>query len=92
MEPNLEQLKPQASKARGAAPKPETLAAAAAAVGVPFDEEEVVEKANPLYTRWVSTKDGLKLAVPEEWLGKRVGKLFGPPLEANNGVLVQEVE
>ncbi|EXJ54146.1 hypothetical protein A1O7_09483 [Cladophialophora yegresii CBS 114405] len=87
-------LKPQVSKTRGAAPKPETLAAAAAAaaVGSPYEEEDIYLRANPLYTRWVSTKDGVKLGVPEEWLGKKVGRYFGPPLSSSNGSLVQEVE
>ncbi|EHY60321.1 hypothetical protein HRR83_000080 [Exophiala dermatitidis] len=87
-------LKPQVSKARGAAPKPETLAAATAAATAasPYDEEEAVPKANPLYTRWVSTKDGVKLGVPDEWLGKRVGRMFGPPLPSDGNPLVQEVE
>jgi Ino eighty subunit 2 len=91
---NVDQLKPQVSKTRGAAPKPETLAAAAAAAGVgsPYEEEEVAEKANPLYTRWISTREGVKLAVPEEWLGKSVGRCFGPPLPASNGALVQELD
>ncbi|KEF57859.1 uncharacterized protein A1O9_05780 [Exophiala aquamarina CBS 119918] len=88
-------LKPQVSKARGAAPKPETLAAAAAAAaaGSPYEEEEeYIPPAHPIYTRWISTKDGVKLGVPEEWLGKRAGNYFGPPLGHSNGSLVQEVE
>ena len=56
------------------------------------EEVEIEQKAEPLYTRWVSTKDGVKLGVPEEWLGKKVGQYFGPPLPSNNGSLVQEVE
>jgi hypothetical protein len=54
--------------------------------------EDEVEPANPLYTRWISTKDGIKLGVPEEWLGKRAGHTFGPPLPPSNGALVQEIE
>lgn len=69
--------------------KPENLAAAAAALS--GDDEEYVEKANPLYTRWVSTKDGMKLGVPEEWLGKRAGTLFGSPVPPSNGALIQEI-
>ena len=86
-------LKPQANKSRGAAPKPETLAAAtaaasataaaAAAAGSPavFEEYgddggEQFEKPNPLYTRWVSNADGVRLGVPEEWMGKRIGEIF----------------
>lgn len=56
-------------------------------------EEEYVERANPLYTRWVSTREGgIRLGVPEEWLGKRVGSMFGPPLPPSNGALVQELD
>lgn len=83
------------SKTRGAAPKPETLAAAAAAaaaVGSPFEEQEYLPKANPIYTRWISSKEGIKLGVPEEWLGKRVGQYFGPPLSSSNNFLLQEAE
>ncbi|KIW26042.1 uncharacterized protein PV07_09171 [Cladophialophora immunda] len=88
-------LKPQVSKARGAAPKPETLAAAAAAAaaaGSPYEEEDLPQRANPLYTRWVSTQDGVRLGVPEEWLGKKVGRYFGPPLSPSSNILIQEVE
>ncbi|EXJ70907.1 uncharacterized protein A1O5_05899 [Cladophialophora psammophila CBS 110553] len=88
-------LKPQVSKARGAAPKPETLAAAAAAAaaaGSPFEEEDLPQRANPIYTRWLSTQDGVRLGVPEEWLGKKVGRYFGPPLPPNGNVLIQEIE
>jgi len=88
------QLKPQVSKARGAAPKPETLAAAAAAaaVGSPYEEEEMLQKAHPIYTRWVSTREGVRLGVPEEWLGKKVGRNFGPPLPPSSNILIQEIE
>lgn len=51
----------------------------------------MVDKANPLYTRWVSTKDGVRLGVPEEWIGKEVGRAFGIPLASGNGSLVQEL-
>jgi Ino eighty subunit 2 len=91
------QLKPQASKARGAAPKPETLLALEKAGEGPI-EEEAVEKPNPLYTRWISTKNGVRLGVPDEWLGKQAGRMFGPPraptngnLPPSNGALVQEL-
>ncbi|ETN43193.1 uncharacterized protein HMPREF1541_02352 [Cyphellophora europaea CBS 101466] len=86
-------LKPQASKARGAAPKPETLLMLEKQAGeISVDEEEEVEKADPMYTRWISTKDGVRLGVPEEWLGKSAGRCFGPPLAPSNGALVQELD
>lgn len=77
------------SKTRGAAPKAETLAAQMQAVA---EEEEIEQKADPAFTRWISTKDGIKLGVPEEWLGKHVGQYFGPPLPPSKRALVQEVE
>ncbi|KIW77365.1 hypothetical protein Z517_09811 [Fonsecaea pedrosoi CBS 271.37] len=88
-------LKPQVSKARGAAPKPETLAAAAAAAaaaGSPYEEEDLPQRANPLYTRWISTQEGVRLGVPEEWLGKKVGRYFGPPYPSSSNMLIQETE
>ena len=58
----------------------------------PVELEEEHERANPLYTRWITTKDGCRLGVPEEWLGKSAGRVFGPPLPPSNGALVQEVD
>ena len=88
------QLKPQASKTRGAVLKPENLIKLEreAAGDTSAEAEEWFEKPDPLYTRWISTKDGVKLGVPEEWLGKRVGRVFGPPLALNNGSMVQELD
>ena len=90
----MSQLKPQASKARGAAPKPETLAKITQEAGEISDyEEDIFERAHPLYTRWISTREGgIRLGVPEEWLGKRVGSMFGPPLAPSNGALIQELD
>lgn len=58
----------------------------------PAEEEEEYERANPLYTRWISTKDGVRLGVPEEWLGKKAGRMFGPPLPPSSGALLQEAD
>lgn len=79
---------------RGANAKPGTLAAAVAAEGAEggSEQEEFVQKANPLYTRWVSDKDGTRLGFPEEWLGKHVGRLAGPPRSIASGMLVEEIE
>ena len=56
------------------------------------EEEEPEVKADPLFTRWISTKEGIRLGVPEEWLGKNVGRCFGPTLPPSNGTLVQELD
>jgi Ino eighty subunit 2 len=71
---------------------PETLEAAAAAEGgSPFEVEEIeVERANPLFVRWINNQDGSRIGVPDEWLGKRVGRVFGPP-PPNSGKLVDEI-
>ena len=86
-------LKKQTAKRRGANAKPETLAAAVAAEGAENESvgEEPIEKANPLYTRWVSDRQGVRLGVPEEWLGKHVGRVFGQPNPMPNGKLVEEI-
>ena len=61
-----------------------------------IDEEEYVEKPSPLFTRWVSDARGIRLGVPEEWLGKRVGAVFGGPNRSAGvpmgGPLIQEIE
>lgn len=71
---------------------PETLEAAAAAEGASSVEpEEVeVERANPYFVRWLNNKDGSRLGVPEEWLGKKVGRVFGPATP-RSGKLVEEI-
>lgn len=87
-------LKKQTAKRRGANAKPETLAAAVAAEGAENESpgDEAIEKANPLYTRWISDTDGIRLGVPEEWLGKHVGRVFGQPNATFTGNLVEEIE
>lgn len=72
--------------------KPETLEAATAAEGAsPAEAEEVeVERANPLFVRWVNNKEGSRIGVPDEWLGKKVGRVFGPAPQ-RNGRLVEEI-
>jgi Ino eighty subunit 2 len=87
-------LKKQTSKRRGANAKPENLAAAVAAEGAENESpgEETVERANPFYTRWVCDGNGVRLGVPEEWFGKHVGRVFGPPCPASSGRLIEEVE
>jgi Ino eighty subunit 2 len=79
---------------RGANAKPETLAAAVAAEGAENESpgEEAIEKPNPLFTRWISDRQGVRLGVPEEWLGKQVGRMFGPPKSISSGKLIEEIQ
>lgn len=34
------------------------------------------EKPNPMFVRWISTRQGSVVAVPDEWLGTPVGEVF----------------
>lgn len=80
-------LKKQAPKRRGKISQAEIDANAAA--GEDFEEPEV-ERANPLFTRWISDAKGVRLGVPGEWFDGPVGNVFrGAPAAARP--LVEEV-
>ena len=71
-------LKKQAPKRRG------KISAAEIAAQNAADENEEndapvpeVEKANPLYVRWVSDASGCRVGVPGEWMGSPMGHVFG---------------
>ena len=52
------------------------------------------EKADPLFVRWISNKDGNRIGVPEEWLEGPVGAFLKDSVTAENalgGKMVQEV-
>lgn len=54
------------------------------------------QKANPLFVRWVSNKDGNRIGVPGEWLEAPSGGLFSGAAKADGGLgmggkLIQEV-
>ncbi|CAG8957839.1 hypothetical protein HYFRA_00000179 [Hymenoscyphus fraxineus] len=54
------------------------------------------QKADPLFVRWVSNKDGNRIGVPEEWLDAPVGGLFRDAAKPEGGMgmggkLIQEV-
>lgn len=60
--------------------------------GTNADGEPV--KPNPMFVRWVSTKEGNRIGVPEEWLGAPVGAVFGGSVKAGGiggGKMVEEV-
>lgn len=64
-------LKKQAPKRRGKVAANET-----AGDATPNVEEEETFKPNAVYTRWVSSKDGCRIGVVEEWNGTPVGRVF----------------
>ena len=50
----------------------------------------------PTMIRWVSNKDGIRLAVPDSWLGAPVGRIFEPQkgterMAAARNRLIQEL-
>ncbi|KAL8971684.1 MAG: hypothetical protein Q9183_000939 [Haloplaca sp. 2 TL-2023] len=72
-------LKKQAPKRRGKISAEEITANAMASQDTPDVE---VEKANPVYVRWVSDKNGSRVGVPSEWLENglenSIGRVFMP--------------
>ncbi|KAF2131021.1 PAPA-1-domain-containing protein [Dothidotthia symphoricarpi CBS 119687] len=60
------------------------------------DEDLEVDRANPLFVRYVQNAKGTQLAVPDEWLQAPVGSLFaGPSVPSSknpfSGRMVEEV-
>jgi Ino eighty subunit 2 len=53
------------------------------------------QKANPLFVRWISNKDGNRIGVPEEWMESPVGAIFQggvkQPARGMGGKLIEEV-
>ena len=93
-------LKKQAPKRRGKVSAAEVAAATAAAaaggaatpdLGMGEDGEEEVgaEKPDPVFVRWVSSREGCRVGVPGEWKGTGAGAVFGEKGWAE--VPVQEV-
>ncbi|KAL8867380.1 MAG: hypothetical protein Q9174_005702 [Haloplaca sp. 1 TL-2023] len=72
-------LKKQAPKRRGKISAEEITANAMAPQDTPDVE---VEKANPVFVRWVSDKNGSRVGVPSEWLENglenSIGRVFTP--------------
>lgn len=48
-------------------------------------------RVGPLYVRWVSSKEGTRLAVPQQMLVAPAGQLFIGPGASAGGKMVQEV-
>ena len=73
-------------------PKRRGRQAAEGAEATPADQEPTEpEKADPTMVRWISNQNGCKVNVPEEWLGTPAGRLFGAPIAAGNGKMVEEI-
>ncbi|KAK2671094.1 hypothetical protein RAB80_013516 [Fusarium oxysporum f. sp. vasinfectum] len=68
------------------APKINRKAAAAGAGGL-----EDSNKPDPVFVRWVSNKNGVRVAVTEEMLDSPAGQVFKPASKLTPGKMVQEV-
>lgn len=90
---NLEKMDTINRLLRKQAPKRRGRAAAAEGTDTTPGEQEALEpeKADPLMVRWVSNADGCKVHVPDEWLGTPAGRLFGRPVPAGTGKMVDEL-
>jgi Ino eighty subunit 2 len=60
------------------------------------EEEPEVERANPLYVRYIQNAKGTQLAVPDEWLQAPVGSVFTGDMQQSSkrpfsGRMVEEV-
>ena len=54
-------------------------------------ETDYVPPANPVFVRWVSSKSGCIVGVPSEWLGTKMGRVFGESRE-EAGKMVEEIK
>lgn len=68
---------------------PKTTKKAAMAGDETPDGEE--SKANPVFVRWVSNKNGVVVAVPDEILGGPAGRVFAGNMGMRSGKMVEEV-
>ena len=84
-------LKKQAPKRRGKISAVEVVGDT-----TPQAQEAELEKANPVFVRWISNTDGSRIGVPGEWLDAPAGKLFSGPIPRSKGSgmrkMVEEVE
>ncbi|KAM0335226.1 hypothetical protein ACHAQA_000268 [Verticillium albo-atrum] len=56
-----------------------------------LDNQAGDDKPDAMFVRWVSTKEGSRIAVPDEMLGGSAGKVFGAP-GLRTGKMVEEVQ
>jgi Ino eighty subunit 2 len=79
------------------APKTNSRRAANGLKGTDVDvsPDSELQKANPAFVRWVSSREGNRIGVPEEWLEAPAGAVFGAPATGpgmRGGGLVEEVQ
>lgn len=62
-----------------------------ALAGTPGAEEGEEERPDALFVRWVNSREGSRLGVPEEWLEGVDGVVFGGAAGGMGGRMVEEV-
>lgn len=58
------------------------------------NSDSETQKANPLFVRWISNKDGNRIGVPKEWLEAPAGNMFVNSVKPSGGMggrLIEEV-
>ncbi|KAI9891569.1 MAG: 3-oxo-5a-steroid 4- dehydrogenase [Vezdaea aestivalis] len=71
-------LKKQAPKRRG-----RVIATDTAGDMTPMTQELEFEKPKSTMIRWVSNREGIRVGVPEEWLGTPAGRVFEPAVKSS---------
>lgn len=85
-------LKKQAPKRRGKISAAELQSADPAdPTSTVAAQEPEFEKPNPVFTRWISNSQGIRLGVPSEWEGTGVGRVFEGGGEKGWRKVVEEV-
>ena len=49
------------------------------------EEDGMLQRASPLFVRYVANSEGSKVGVPVEWLDKPVGEVFDKPVAPSMG-------
>lgn len=61
-------------------------------MGTPGADDEEYERPDPVFVRWVHSKEGSRLGVPEEWIENPVGEMFrGTGGSGGGRMMVEEV-
>ena len=60
----------------------------AGSMATPGAEDDDEERPDPLFVRWVNSREGSRIGVPEEWMEAPIGDVFRP---GYRGRMVEEV-
>lgn len=63
----------------------------AGSMATPGAEDDEEEHPDPLFVRWVNSKDGTRMGIPEEWMESPIGDVFRSGYHGHSGRMVEEV-